>query len=533
MDNSIAQILDNKLLMNEMQTRATNAQSANSKPDTRYEANEVSQPDKYYDDQAAASSSANAENDDFETVLSERMTQNKTNQPAPDNESQEEDTAPRENINAAILLTPEKVVEAKQKIAAAIANAKLGKNQDSTSKPVIAETIQTDSKLSKTCVTNADKVANADKTVKITTDQVVTEDPKIPKTENEGNLTDLKTKPTTTEPVTDKKQIVVEKPQVDEKPQTDSKLQPDQPQPDKNAAIAATQNDTADKSLTKAEQTQTTQIPETTAKPANNQQADTTSDQAETTEKTPKLTDQLSDEDSIITGDKFTKALQQSGSKAEMSAEDTNTVKVALQTETQSNATITEGPDSVIDRIVTAPTSADDSQQIQDIREVLGADNIAQIRSNPARQATELMRMAAQRNADRITVRLDPPDMGRIEIKFQQTNGVVVGVIEADKVQTRDEIANSVPEIIRALNDSGVAIKKVEVVLTDREQQNTERQDQTQDFTQNSNQNLQDRHGSQQPRQHQHHISTDYKNDITNAEYDSQTVADDAINFYI
>jgi len=69
-----------------------------------------------------------------------------------------------------------------------------------------------------------------------------------------------------------------------------------------------------------------------------------------------------------------------------------------------------------------------------------------------------------------ITVRLNPPELGKVLIKFQEQNAQITGLLEVDKTQTRYEIEQALPQIIRDLADCGIAIKRLEVLLTGGEQ---------------------------------------------------------------
>lgn len=93
--------------------------------------------------------------------------------------------------------------------------------------------------------------------------------------------------------------------------------------------------------------------------------------------------------------------------------------------------------------------------------------------SSSISQITEHIRASSTRGQDQITIALDPPELGRVMIKFQQRNGEIVGLVEAEKAKTHQEIANEMPQIIKALNDSGIAVKRIEVVLTEQNTQNT------------------------------------------------------------
>ena len=76
-----------------------------------------------------------------------------------------------------------------------------------------------------------------------------------------------------------------------------------------------------------------------------------------------------------------------------------------------------------------------------------------------------------RRGDQQITIHLNPPELGRVLIKFQEQQGQITGILQVDKIQTRYEIEQALPQIIRNLTDSGIQIKRLEVTLTDQPQQ--------------------------------------------------------------
>ncbi len=70
-----------------------------------------------------------------------------------------------------------------------------------------------------------------------------------------------------------------------------------------------------------------------------------------------------------------------------------------------------------------------------------------------------------------IVIQLNPPELGKVEIKFTEDSTGLTGVLSVDKPHTRYEIQQSLPEIIQNLKDGGVDIKKIEVVLTNQQEQ--------------------------------------------------------------
>jgi len=72
------------------------------------------------------------------------------------------------------------------------------------------------------------------------------------------------------------------------------------------------------------------------------------------------------------------------------------------------------------------------------------------------------------RQADKqITIRLNPPELGQVFVRFQEREAEITGLLEVSKAEIRYEIEQALPQIIRTLADYGVAIKRLDVLLID------------------------------------------------------------------
>ncbi len=69
-----------------------------------------------------------------------------------------------------------------------------------------------------------------------------------------------------------------------------------------------------------------------------------------------------------------------------------------------------------------------------------------------------------------ITIRLNPPELGKVFIKFDEQDNQIIGLLEVSKSQTRIEIQQALPQIIQNLQDAGIHIKRLEVVLSEGQQ---------------------------------------------------------------
>lgn len=93
---------------------------------------------------------------------------------------------------------------------------------------------------------------------------------------------------------------------------------------------------------------------------------------------------------------------------------------------------------------------------LDDINADIGKQILESIRSS----------FSGEEGSKQITVRLNPPELGQVHIKFQDQNTELTGLLEVSKAQTRAEIEQVLPQIIRNLSDSGIDIKRIDVVLT-------------------------------------------------------------------
>ena len=95
--------------------------------------------------------------------------------------------------------------------------------------------------------------------------------------------------------------------------------------------------------------------------------------------------------------------------------------------------------------------------------------------NGPANVGSQVLEAArnsfSQATGDKeITIQLNPPELGKVAVKFQEQGAEITGTLEVSKAQTRTEIEQALPEMIRGLAESGIAIKRLEVVLSQNDQ---------------------------------------------------------------
>lgn len=78
---------------------------------------------------------------------------------------------------------------------------------------------------------------------------------------------------------------------------------------------------------------------------------------------------------------------------------------------------------------------------------------------------------SVRRGGQQITIHLNPPELGKVSIRFQEQGGQIAGLLEVSRIETRYEIEQALPQIIRNLGDCGIQIKRLEVMLADQPEQ--------------------------------------------------------------
>lgn len=86
---------------------------------------------------------------------------------------------------------------------------------------------------------------------------------------------------------------------------------------------------------------------------------------------------------------------------------------------------------------------------------------------NVGDQILESVHASLTRGDKQIEVRLDPPELGSVTVRFQEQDGQITGVLEVSKDQTRQEIEQALPQVLRGMQESGILIRRLDVVIAD------------------------------------------------------------------
>ena len=96
-------------------------------------------------------------------------------------------------------------------------------------------------------------------------------------------------------------------------------------------------------------------------------------------------------------------------------------------------------------------------------------------------QILESIQSSLQQGSRQIIIRLNPPELGEVSVKFQEQEDQITGLLEVSKLQTRYDIEQALPQIIRNLQDSGIQVRRFEVVVADQPEPETDRNQMLQD----------------------------------------------------
>jgi len=153
-----------------------------------------------------------------------------------------------------------------------------------------------------------------------------------------------------------------------------------------------------------------------------------------------------------------------------------NQAQVQVSTgQTKDNRSSTSGNSSnsnfeqILSNNAQAPVAEQTSASVQTAK---AANNASA--GNPftsvSEQLQESIHTSLRQGDQQLTIRLNPPELGRVFIKFQGKGDQITGLLEVDRAQTRYEIEQALPQIIRNLAECGVQIKRLEVVLTNQQE---------------------------------------------------------------
>jgi flagellar hook-length control protein FliK len=96
-------------------------------------------------------------------------------------------------------------------------------------------------------------------------------------------------------------------------------------------------------------------------------------------------------------------------------------------------------------------------------------------------QIRESLHASLDRGERQVVIRLHPPELGSVLVRFQEQNGQIHGVLEVSRSDTRHEVEQALPQVLRSLQDAGIQIRKFDVTVSGQSEKDPGRQQLHQD----------------------------------------------------
>ncbi len=81
-------------------------------------------------------------------------------------------------------------------------------------------------------------------------------------------------------------------------------------------------------------------------------------------------------------------------------------------------------------------------------------------------QILDSVRASLDRGDNQVVVRLRPPELGTVLVRFRENGAHITGRLEVSRNDTRQEIEQVLPPVLRNLQQAGIQVEKLEVVVS-------------------------------------------------------------------
>lgn len=82
-------------------------------------------------------------------------------------------------------------------------------------------------------------------------------------------------------------------------------------------------------------------------------------------------------------------------------------------------------------------------------------------------QILDSVRASLDRGEQQVVVRLHPPELGSVVMRFGEQNDQIQGVLEVTRSETRHEVEQALPDVLRSLQDHGIQVRRLDVTVSD------------------------------------------------------------------
>ncbi len=96
-------------------------------------------------------------------------------------------------------------------------------------------------------------------------------------------------------------------------------------------------------------------------------------------------------------------------------------------------------------------------------------------------QILDSVQASAARGDRQVLVRLNPPELGTVLVRFQEHGELLSGTLEVSSREARREIEQALPQVVRSLQEAGVQVRRLDVVPSDQPDRDLSREHLPQD----------------------------------------------------
>jgi flagellar hook-length control protein FliK len=82
-------------------------------------------------------------------------------------------------------------------------------------------------------------------------------------------------------------------------------------------------------------------------------------------------------------------------------------------------------------------------------------------------QISDSLHASLDRGERQVVIRLRPPELGSVLVRFREQNEQIHGVLEVSRSETMRELEQALPQVLRSLQDIGIQIRKFEVTVSE------------------------------------------------------------------
>jgi len=131
----------------------------------------------------------------------------------------------------------------------------------------------------------------------------------------------------------------------------------------------------------------------------------------------------------------------------------------------QSDVSVIPGPES-------APSTPEGVSRAGVVPQRSSDTPSGDVMNDPAGQIRQSIQSSIAEGRSQVTIRLNPPELGRVTVRFEENAGQITALVEVAKAQIRAEIQQALPEVLRNLQEAGVQIRRIDLAAPPEQHQN-------------------------------------------------------------